>query len=103
MGYTKANRSNDYNPLIHCRDCGEVMSKNAWTCPKCGAPNFDHRRKALMPFAAIIVLAVVLYGVYKGVDLYFKHKDLAERERLSELWEKECEGTGAIPPAPPGL
>ena len=56
-----------------------------------------------MPYAVLIVLAVVLYGVYKGVDLYFKHKDLAERERLSELWEKESEGSGAMPVAPPGL
>ena len=56
-----------------------------------------------MPYAVLIVLAVILYGVYKGVDLYFKHQELDEKERLMELWEKDSEGSGAMPVAPPGL
>ena len=103
MGYAKARQSNASTPLTYCKDCGEVMSKNAWTCPKCGAPNVAHRRKVLMPYAVLIVLAVVLYGVYKGVDLYFRHQELDEKERLMELWERNSEGSGAMPVAPPGL
>lgn len=29
--------SNYYMALVHCRECGEMISETAPTCPKCGA------------------------------------------------------------------
>ena len=91
--------------LTLCKDCGEYVSKNAWTCPKCGAPNAAHRRKILLPIAVLICLAVIGYFVKEWIEIYYEDMRLSEKERLVHEWESSYNdnGKGAMAPAPPGL
>lgn len=91
----------DSGSLTLCRDCGECMSKNAWTCPKCGAPNAAHRRKVLLPIAVLICLAVIGYFVKEWIEIYYEDMRLSERERLLQEWKESCNDDGTIAPAPP--
>ena len=95
----------DSSNLTLCKDCGEGMSKNAWTCPKCGAPNVACRRKVLLPIALLICLVVIGYFVKEWIGIYYENMRLSEKERLLHEWESSYDSNGksTMPVAPPGL
>ena len=46
--------------LIHCKGCGEKISKNAKSCPKCGEPNKAKTSPLAMGCLGIIILGFVM-------------------------------------------
>lgn len=54
--------------LIYCRECGQQISEHAPSCPNCGAPHPQNKRKNnLGIFMVIIFIAIIGIGGY----LYF--------------------------------
>ena len=62
-----------------------MISKYAWTCPKCGAPNFVARKKVIFLF---VVLAI-LWIFSRFYSTYLKWKDVEKKE--NELRQLESE------------
>ena len=55
--------------LVHCRECGEKISEQAPSCPKCGAPQqqvTQHKKSNKNGLVLAVVLTVLL-----GVCAYF--------------------------------
>ena len=52
--------------LIKCKDCGEQISKNAKSCPKCGAST--PKRTSRTTWLIVILLGLGFYG-YKSIDM----------------------------------
>ncbi len=46
--------------MIRCESCGEMISERAWSCPKCGGPNYTYRKKFLPSIILIIIVAAVI-------------------------------------------
>ena len=62
-----------------------MISKNAWTCPKCGAPNFLARKKVIF----LVVVFAILWISYEFYSTYLKWKDVEKKE--NELRQLESE------------
>lgn len=54
---------------VHCRDCGELISPNATTCPRCGGRQSLVSSNGRKSRAAAIILALVLGGL--GVHKFY--------------------------------
>ena len=67
--------------LIRCRDCDSMMSKQAWTCPKCGAPNLEARKKVTFPIIVLIVVLVILWIFNEFYTTHLKWKEVEELEK----------------------
>jgi hypothetical protein len=52
--------------LIKCKECGHQISKNAATCPSCGATN--KKKRANLGCGGLIVVLVVLYFGYSSIQ-----------------------------------
>jgi hypothetical protein len=51
--------------LVECHECGNEISTEAKTCPKCGAKNKGLKKSsAFRHVVGIILLAVLIYWVY---------------------------------------
>jgi len=57
--------------LVECKECGEMISSKARTCPRCGAPRYGARLKSGLLFLfieiAVGVLALIFVLWYFGV------------------------------------
>ena len=73
-----------------------MISKNAWTCPKCGAPNLVARKK-------VITIAMVLALLWIFYQFYSAYQDWkgAERESLLRLRRERSRNLLARPPFAP--
>lgn len=54
------------NKLTTCKDCGSELSKNAFTCPKCGSFQ-DASFWLLIKLAIRIVLVISLVGLFWAI------------------------------------
>jgi len=62
--------------LVKCVDCGEKISENAWTCPRCGSsdPHFNMRSSQLKEEARermwgwIILIGIAIALAIWGID-----------------------------------
>lgn len=52
--------------LIYCRECGEQISEQAQSCPKCGAPSNPQNKKGNNKglWIAVIFIMVLMAGAY---------------------------------------
>ena len=74
--------------LIECSECGQMVSENAKSCPKCGNPiksrtAFNWKK----PIFSVVVLLLVLGGVYAAWQLIGsngKDKDIEITDALSK-------------------
>lgn len=52
--------------LINCKDCGNQISKNAKSCPNCGAKN---KRTSIITWLALIFIGIpILWSVFSGAS-----------------------------------
>ncbi len=75
--------------LIRCRDCDGMMSKQAWTCPKCGAPNLEARKKVVFPIIILIVVLVILWIFNEFYTSPLKWKEVEEKEKALKQYKSE--------------
>ena len=78
--------------LIECSECGQMVSENAKSCPKCGNPiksrNGFNWKKSIL---SVVVLLLVLGGVYVAWQLIGsngKDKDIEITDALSKSVRK---------------
>jgi len=50
--------------LVKCKDCGHEISKQAKSCPQCGAP--QKRKTSGCAWIALVLLGLFLYALIKG-------------------------------------
>lgn len=74
--------------LIECSECGQMVSENAKSCPKCGNPIKSNKGFGWKkPILSIVVLLLVLGGVYAAWQLIGsngKDKDIEITYALSK-------------------
>ena len=58
--------------LVHCRECGEMISESAPTCPKCGASQNTQQANGIKAKTGICILSFFIPIV--GWVLYFVKK-----------------------------
>lgn len=74
--------------LIQCKDCGNQISKNAATCPNCGAKN---KRTSIVTWLALLFIGIpVLWSVFSGASNDTPSEPVAEVKEVSpyETMEK---------------
>ena len=50
--------------LIKCKDCGHEVSKEAKTCPNCGAPTTQKRKtESATSVARIILMVLAIFSI----------------------------------------
>ena len=126
LGKNKLTLYQSVMALIKCHECGEAVSDQARTCPKCGAPVLAtikrRRTRALIQFViTLIFCAVAIFYVWKFVQRLqndtltplktppqeqslendFQEKSLAEEERTPPLSPEIIETVEVSNPVPP--
>ena len=67
--------------LIQCKDCGHQVSKNANSCPNCGAKN---KQTSIITWLALIFIGIpVLWSVFSGAANDTPSEPVAEVEEVS--------------------
>ena len=67
--------------LIQCKDCGNQISKNAESCPNCGAKN---KRTSIITWLALIFIGIpVLWSVFSGAANDTPSEPVAEADEIS--------------------
>lgn len=79
--------------LINCKDCGHQISKNAASCPDCGAKN---KRTSIITWLALIFIGIpVLIAVFSGAADDTQPEPVAEVDEVSPY---ETMATFDVPP-----
>lgn len=67
--------------LIQCKDCGNQISRNAESCPNCGAKN---KKTSIITWLALIFIGIpVLWSVFSGAANDTPSEPVAEVEEVS--------------------
>lgn len=80
--------------LIYCRECGQKISEQAPSCPKCGVPTRSQNKNGL--FVSIIFILIVGAGLYLYLTAETAPPIPSEtrQDRIDEadrLLSKDCE------------
>lgn len=81
--------------LIQCKDCGNQISRNAESCPNCGAKN---KKTSIITWLALIFIGIpVLWSVFSGAS---NDSDTTSLETESTSTVSTTEPNEVQPPAP---
>ena len=72
--------------LVHCRECGEMISEFAPSCPKCGASqNLSSAHTVVKDKAPSVILNILSFLFYNPIGwiLYLVYKDSSPRRAKS--------------------
>ena len=78
--------------LIKCKECGNSISSDAWTCPHCGKPiqkaTSDKKRKRTKYIVLLVIL--LLLGIGFGIYAYYasNQTDKARQELIDYARKK---------------